>query len=75
MCAEGQIVAEWIDELERQVAELAACGRTVHLDLSLVTFVGPRGLRMLRRLLTLTDVTAVCPPLIRGLLAEHHEES
>ena len=66
-------MAEWIDELERQVAQLADCGSTVHLDLSLVTFVGPRGLSMLRRLLAQSEVTAACPPLLRGLLADQEQ--
>jgi anti-anti-sigma regulatory factor len=64
----GQIVAEWVAFLEDECATLLRDGRSLHLDLSDVTYIDSKGVDALNRLaprqLTITN----CPPLIRELL-------
>ena len=65
---EGQIVSHWVAELERETRRLLKDNRKVVLDFAGVSFVGPQGTEMLKRL-SIEDVEIInCSALIRGLL-------
>ena len=65
---EGQLVAEWVGEMEAECSRWMASGRKVLLDLADVTLLDDRGVRMLKRII-LDGVGLVnCSALINGLL-------
>ena len=71
---EGQIVSTWVLELERETKRLTKGKRKVVLDFADVSFIGPRGTEMLKRL-SIGDVEMIhCSALMKGLLSERHEE-
>jgi anti-anti-sigma regulatory factor len=65
---EGQIVSDWVRELERECRVALAQGRRVHLDFTHVTFVDERGCASLRNLVSDQLDIVQCPALIRSLL-------
>ncbi len=71
---EGQIVSHWVAELERETRRLLKDNRKVVLDFAEVSFLGPQGTEMLKRL-SIEDVEIInCSALIKGLLSDGQEE-
>ena len=71
---EGRIVSHWVAELERETERLLKGNRKVVLDFAEVSFIGPRGTGMLKRL-SLEHVEIInCSALITDLLREGQEE-
>jgi hypothetical protein len=68
--AEGRIVAEWGDLLERECVARVARGERVRLDLGGVTYVDGVGVDVLRRLAPARIEIVNCRPLIGELLRE-----
>ncbi len=65
---EGQIVSLWVAELERETKRLLEGNRKVVLDFAEVSFIGPQGTEMLKRL-SIEDVEIInCSDLIKDLL-------
>ena len=65
---EGQIVSYWVSELERETKRLLKGNRKVVLDFAEVSFIGPQGTEMLKRL-SIEDVEIInCSDLIKDLL-------
>ena len=71
---EGQIVSHWVAELERETRRLLKDNRKVVLDFLGVSFVGPQGTEMLKRISVENVEISNCSPLIRGLLSGGQEE-
>lgn len=65
---EGQIVSDWVRELERECRVSLAQGCRVHLDFAHVTFVDQRGCALLRSLVCDQLDIIQCPALIRSFL-------
>jgi ABC-type transporter Mla MlaB component len=65
---EGQIVSDWVRELERECRVALAQGRRVHLDFAHVTFVDEPGCALLRNLVCDELDIVHCPALIRSFL-------
>lgn len=68
--AEGQIMAEWVELLERECRALAARDRRVVLDLGDVSYLDSRAVRLLRALAAGPVSLTNCSPLVEELLAE-----
>jgi anti-anti-sigma factor len=68
--AEGQIVAEWVELLEKECRELAARDRQVILDLGDVSYLDSRAVRLLKALAAGPVSLTNCSPLVEELLAE-----
>lgn len=65
---EGRIVAEWVAVLERECRRALQGNRSVHLDLSGVTFIDGDGVATLRQL-GANDIEIIdCPEFIEALL-------
>ncbi len=65
---EGQIVSYWVAELERETNRLLKGNRKVVLDFAEVSFIGPQGTEMLKRL-SIEDVEIInCSDVIKDLL-------
>lgn len=67
---EGQIVAEWVELLEGECARLLQTEPRVLLDLANVSYVDPRGARLLRDLAAGPVTLINCPPLVEDLVRE-----
>lgn len=65
---EGQLVADWVVELEAACRGALAYAERVELDLWDVTSVDRGGLRLLRGLASERLTIARCPALLRELL-------
>ncbi len=65
---EGQIVSDWVRELERECRVALAQGCRVHLDFTHVTFIDERGCALLRNLICSELDIVHCPALIRSFL-------
>jgi anti-anti-sigma regulatory factor len=68
--AEGQIVGDWVALLASECRELLATERRVVLDLSDVSYLDRRAVRVLRELTRDSLGLVKCPPLIEELLTE-----
>ena len=68
--AEGQIVGDWVALLASECRELLATKRHVALDLSDVSYLDRRAVRVLRELTRDSLGLVKCPPLIEELLTE-----
>lgn len=71
---EGQIVSHWVAELERETKRLLKGNRKVVLDFAGVSFVGPQGTEMLKRISVEDVEISNCCALIKGLLSNGSEE-
>ena len=67
---EGDVCANWVDLLEREIRNHIAEGTEVSLDFCGVTFVDRRGVKVLRALLDEGVRTDNCSGLINMLLKE-----
>ena len=70
---EGQIVSNWLAELERETKRLLQSGRRVVLDFTGVKFLGPKGAGMLKPIVTDGVEMVNCSAFIKGLLCEGPE--
>ena len=68
--AEGQIAAEWVSVLEKEVLQLAARDHQVVLDLGEVNYLDSRAVRLIRALAAGSVSLVNCSPLVEDLLAE-----
>ena len=67
---EGQIVSNWVAELERETKRLLQSGRRVVLDFAGVKFISSRGAEMVKRITTDNVELINCSALIKDLLIE-----
>ena len=67
---EGQIVSNWVAELERETKRLLQSGRRVVLDFAGVKFIGSGGAEMVKRITTDNVELINCSALIKDLLME-----
>ena len=65
---EGQLVSDWVTELERECQRTLAQHQRVRLDLQDVTSVDRRAARMVAALPADSVVLVNCPPIVRELL-------
>ncbi len=65
---EGQIVSEWVGELERECRRALTLHTSVQLDFEEVTHIDRRGAEMLEGLQGMNLSIVKCPPLIRTVL-------
>ncbi len=65
---EGQIIAEWVEELDRQCRTALAHYASVYIDFEEVTLVDRRGAAMLRALRGDRLRFVNCPPLISAVI-------
>ncbi len=71
---EGQIVSNWVAELERETKRLLQSGRRVVLDFAGVKFIGSQGADMVKRIPTDNVEIINCSALIKGFLNEGPEQ-
>ncbi len=67
---EGQIVSNWVAELERETKRLLQSERRVVLDFAGVKFIGSQGAEMVKRITTENLEIINCSSLIKDLLIE-----
>ncbi len=65
---EGRIVSEWVSVLEDECRDALRAAERVRLDLSGVTFVDPRGVRLLRHLAGEPVTIVNCAEFVDALL-------
>lgn len=65
---EGRIVSDWVAVLEHECIRSLGERRNVVLDFSAVTFVGGRGVQMLKRIATEHLQIVNVSPLVKDLL-------
>ncbi len=65
---EGQVVSEWVTELQAQCEHHLAVERSVRLDFAAVTFVDSGGSAMLGELARGGVTIVNCPALMRDLM-------
>ncbi len=66
--AEGRIVSDWVEVLERECAMSLEQAQRVEIDLSGVTFIDGRGIEVLRRLRAGRLGIVNCSPFLEDLL-------
>ena len=67
--AEGRVVSDWVEVLERECQMSLEQAQWVEIDLSGVTFIDGRGVEMLRRLRTGRVGIVNCSPVLEDLLS------
>ncbi len=67
--AEGRVVSDWVEVLERECQMSLEQAQWVEIDLSGVTFIDGRGVEMLRRLRTGRFGIVNCSPFLEDLLS------
>lgn len=66
--AEGRVVSDWVEVLERECQMSLEQAQRVEIDLAGVTFIDGRGVAMLRRLRTGRVGIVNCSPFLDDLL-------
>jgi anti-anti-sigma regulatory factor len=70
LAVEGRVAGGAADELGRSCEAYVRLRHPLMLDLSAVTFIDPRGIRMLRGVLDRGAVLVGCSPFLSALLDE-----